>query len=298
MKTTDSRLQMLISLHKGYGLGDAVQMSAVLRHVVGARPNWLIDYQAEEGKHQVGRGIVTNTFAYGKPYPSEYYDGEVQLILYDTWKGYQDRPNTRVASCLEERLDLPWVPEYGRYQINVSDRIRRQVKLLLGDAGYVAVHYEGVSARHNKNLTEEQAYEVCCHIDRLGYIPLILDWQYKSTLREFHMLRAPSSWGGNAEAVCAVIQQCRAFVGIDSGPGKCASATDVPTLIVWTGHHPAQYHDPAPNTVHLVPRGYHSMRPICNNPGVIEWFNAHYTTRTYRADPIESIKAWLSKELS
>ena len=59
-------LNVLISLHRGYGLGDAVQMSAVLRHVVAARPEWHIDYQAEEGRHQVGRGIVDNTFAYGE----------------------------------------------------------------------------------------------------------------------------------------------------------------------------------------------------------------------------------------
>ncbi len=41
------------------------KVSAVLRHVAKYRPHWVVDYQADEGKHQVGRGIVAATFAYG-----------------------------------------------------------------------------------------------------------------------------------------------------------------------------------------------------------------------------------------
>lgn len=295
-------LHILISLHRGYGLGDAVQMSAVLQHVAKAHSNWIIDYQAEEGKHQVGRGIVANTFAYGQPYPSEHYDGEVQIVLYDKWHGYHDRPNTHVSSCLRECFDLEWNQESGRYRVNVSEEAMQLAGLLMfgkvirNPAKFVAVHYEGDTSPTKKNLTHKQADAICCEISRLGYIPIILDWRCRSPLPR-QKLWAPAAWGGNAEMVCAIISQCKAFVGIDSGPGKCASATDTPTMIVWTGHHPAPFHDPAPNTTHLVPVDYHHLEPVCNDPGVTDWFEAHYDIRQYRSYPIYEIGTWLSEVL-
>lgn len=306
-------INVLISLHRGYGLGDAVQMSAVLRHVVAARPHWRADLIAEEGRHQVGRGIVANTYAYHdpgayrQPQPTCHYDAEVQICLYDTWANWGDRPNTRVSSCLHERFDLPWLPEYARYRVQVSREAadaantllrghRRDGSMVRPDARYVAVHYEGDSSPSKKNLTHSQADEVCRTIIRLGCEPLILDWRHKSPLPH-RKLRIPQGWGGDAEMVCAVIAQCSAFVGIDSGPSKCASATDVPALVTWTGHHPAPFHDPAPNTTHLVPCGYHGLEPVCGDPGVIKFFEDNYQVQAYDGDPVGEIKAWLREVL-
>ena len=276
-------IQVLISLHKGYGLGDAVQMSAVLRHVAKVRSHWVIDYQAEEGKHQVGRGIVQNTFAYGELYPSPRYDAEVQILLFDTWANWHDRPNTRVSSALHERFGLEWKVEYGRYQVNVSDSVRRWAQDTV-PVNAVAVHYKGDSSKDKKDLSNDQAVAVCDYIGSLGCHP--------------YMLGRHIPLGFNAEVNCAIISQCRAFVGIDSGPSKCASATDTPSLVVWTGHHPAPFHDPAPNTTHLVPVGYHGLEPVCNDAGVIDWFERHYTVRMYSDhDPVPEIKRWLSEVL-
>ena len=96
---------------------------------------------------------------------------------------------------------------------------------------------------------------------------------------------------------CAVIRQCAAFVGIDSGPSKCASSTDTPALVIWTGHHPAPFHDPAENTTHLVPRGYHGLEPVCNDAGVVAWFEAHHLVRQYDRDPVVEVGAWLREVL-
>ncbi len=291
-------LNVLISLHKGYGLGDAVQVSAVLRHVVAARPNWSIDFQAEEGRHCVGRGIVANTFAYGAPYSRERYDAEVQVHLYDTWANFHDRPNTRVSSCLHERFGLPWLPEHGRYRVDVSPEATDQAAAVLHDEGRrtVAVHYAGDSSPLKKNLSHDQADRICRRVEMLGYVPVVLDWRDRSRL-PCRRLRYPAAWGGDAEMVCAVIRQCRAFVGIDSGPSKCASATDTPALVVWTGHHPAPFHDPASNTTHLVPRGYHGLEPVCDDLGVIEWFEANHTVREYRDDLVTEVGQWLTEVL-
>ena len=284
-------------------------MSAVLRHVVRARPKWRIDYQAEEGRHQVGRGIVAATFAFGRPYPSPRYDAEVEILLYDTWSNWGDRPNTRVSSCLHERFGLEWKAEFGRYQVNVSEEAASMMDAALsrvtveGTRKVVAVHYQGDSSPERKNLTHAQAVSVCRTIEKLKRVPLVMDWRGSSPVPGYcsfpslARIAMAAKWGGNAEMNCAVIRQCEAFVGIDSGPSKCASSTDVPALVVWTGHHPAPFHDPAPNTTHLVPVGYHGLEPVCNDSGVISWFERNYKVRTYVGDPVGEIESWLKEVL-
>lgn len=301
--------KILISLYKGYGLGDGIQVGAVLRHVAAARPDWSIDYQAEEGKHQVGRGIVARHFAYDQKRPDTRYDAEVQVCLYDTWANWGDRPNTRVSSCLHEVFGLPWKPEFGRYKVEVlPESVDSACALLYGwknkgaagsrvgrhlrNTPCVAVHYEGDSSPLKKNLTHAQADEICAAVEKMGYTPVVLDWRERCLL-PYYRLRVPQDWGRDAEMVCAVISQCAAFVGIDSGPSKCASATDTPALVVWTGHHPAPFHDPAPNTTHLVPEGYHGLEPVCNDQGVIRWFEANHNIARYERDPVVEVKRWL-----
>lgn len=299
-------INVLISLHKGYGLGDCVQMSAVLRHVAKYRKHWIVDYQAEEGRHQVGRGIVSNTFAYGQPYPSAHYDAEVLICLYDTWANWQDRPNTRVSSCLHEHFDLPWDAECGRYRVNVSEvallAAARLIEMVGDGRKVVGIHHKGISSKDKKDLTDAQTAEVCNYVSSLGCVPLLLDWcdcyMFLGTSIKSVKRFAPPEWGSDAEMNCAIISQCKAFVGIDSGPGKCASATNTPTIITWTGHHPAPFHDPAPNTTHLVPSGYHGLYPVCNDPGVIAWFENHHTVRQYSGCPTGGIKQWLKEVLT
>ena len=309
------KINVLVSLNRGYGLGDCVQMSAVLRHLAKHRPHWVVDYQSEEGRHCVGRGIVANTFAYGTPYPTPHYDAEVHILLYDTWANWGDRPNTRVSSCLRERFDLEWDADCGRYQVMVSEQASKMVEAMVSPRGYrhekraeiakrsVVLHYQGDSSASKKNLTHPQAEHICKEIEKLGYNPLLLDWRNVSPLPDSYHIhtvgRIPTArqWGNDAEINCAVISQCAAFVGIDSGPSKCASATDTPALVIWTGHHPAPFHDPAPNTTHLVPKGYHGLEPVCNDRGVIDWFERHYNVRYYNHDLVGEVGAWLREVL-
>lgn len=291
---------VLVSLHRGYGIGDACMVSVILQHIKKYRPWWRVDYQAEQGKHQVGRGLVANHFAYGQPYPSAKYDAEVLLCLYDKWYGFTDRPNTHVVACLKHDLDIEWDRECGRYQVQVSREAYSQASPLI-DKHSVAIHYRGDSDAKRKDLEHEQAAQVCNTVTELGFQPMIMDWRDQSPLRFSKGIstvggrRESPSWGRSVEMNCAVIEQCDAFVGIDSGPAKCASATDTPSLVVWTGHHPAQFHDPSPNTTHLVPYDYHSMLPVGRGP--MDWFDANYQVRTYNQDPLPEIHRWLSEVL-
>lgn len=305
---SEAPVNMLVSLYPGYGMGDAVQLSSVLRHLRKHRPHWRVDYQAPEGQHQAGRGLVANHFATGTPYPSDHYDREVQVVLFDTWANWGDRPNTRVSSTLHERFGLEWDRECGRYHVEVSESAAAMASVLTcQDHGLVkgknyrrvAIHYQGDSSPDKKNLTHDQALVLCRQVERLGYTPMLLDWRGQSPLPSRHHVLTvggksfSEKWGGNIEMNCAVISQCAAFVGIDSGPSKCASATDTPALVIWTGHHPAPFHDPAPNTTHLCPRGYHGLYPVCDSPSVIAWFERHYAVRHYEGDPVREACLWL-----
>ena len=263
---------------------DAVQMSAVLRHVAKYRQHWRVDFQAEPGRHVVGRGIVDNTFAYGEPYPSPHYDAEVQILLYDTLAGWTDRPNTRVSQCLHDRFGLPWDAALGRYQVEVSHDARHRATEYLfqrtGGCRTVAIHTQGDTAKHLKDLTDAQAMGICRTVRDLKRVPLVL-----------------GCMSGDAEVNCAVISQCEAFVGIDSGPSKCASATETPTLVVWTKHHPAKFHDPAPNTTHLVPLDFNDFETVRGDAGIMTWFKAHYKVMGYQNDPVPVIEKWLKEIL-
>lgn len=291
-------MRVLVSLYKGYGLGDAVQMSAVLRHLKKHRPDWRIDFQAESGRESVGRGHVSNVFCYGEPYPSAHYDLETQIILYDTFANWHDRPNTRVTSCLHERFGIEWDPECARYRIVIRPEVKELVRSKLGTERYVAIHYSGVSAKHKKDLSIKQATEICEYAKKLGFTPLILDWfldPLSITYGGVRKLGLESLLGRSVEVNCAVITECKAFIGIDSGPSKCASATETPALVIWTGHHPAPFHDPAPNTTHLVPVAYNGLEPVCGDKGVIAWFEANHEVQTYDSDLVQGVKHWLQQ---
>ena len=301
-------IHVLIKLYPGYGLGDAVQMTAVLRHVRKHLPNWIVDYVADKGKHSAAIGLVRNAVSYEDALPAKEYDREVEIKLYDTFAAWKDRPNTRVTSCLHERFGLGWDPECGRYQINIQPDALNAAKDFLASTvarnRIVAVQYQGDSSRELKNLSHVEAAQICTWILNLGRTPLLMDWRNISPIPDGReicttgRLSMSDTWGRDAQMNTAIISQCEAYVGIDSGPGKCATATETPTLIVWTGHHPALFHDPAPNTTHLVPAGHRDNPILRGNMHVAEWFEAHYHWRTYdECCPIGEVKNWLKEVL-
>lgn len=274
-------LNVLISLYPGYGLGDAVQVSAVLRHVQRYRPEWKVYFQAEPGRETVGVGIAHRVLVY-KDLVDVHFDAEVQIVLYDTPTNWEDRPNTRVTSCLHERFGIEWDRELARYQVQHEPCVMIPVRS-------VAVHYQGDSAPDRKNLSQLQARSVCTWVQSFGYHPLILDWRSDPLSITFGGVKkmVPTLSGRSAADVCSAISACAAYVGIDSGPSKCASATETPALVVWTKHNPAHFHDPAPNTTHLVPE----------DTVLGKFFEANYSVRRYESDPVPEVCKWLTETL-
>ncbi len=312
-------VHVLVKLSSGYGLGDAVQMTAVMRHLSAARPHWIIDYQADKGREVAMIGLVRNVFAYGEPMPSASYDRIVDLHLYDAYAAWTDRPNTRVTQCLHERFGLEWKREFADYKIKVQAyeyhqaedwlftlRPAKATDFLANTKQFkiVAIHYQGDSSQSQKNLTHEQAQEICQAVLALGRVPLLLDWRNASpltdqkTIHTTGRLATSLEWGRDAQMNAAIISQCEAFIGIDSGPGKCASATSTPTLICWTWHHPALFHDPCPNTAHLIPADHRQNPLLQGNREVADWFEANYAWRTYcQGSLIQEVNHWLEMVL-
>lgn len=313
-------IHVLIRIKPGYGLGDNVQFTSVIRHLRKYRPNWIIDFVSD--KPHAATGLVRNAVGYNDPLPSTNYDREIDVHLLDTFMAFPNKPNTRVTSCLHERFGMEWDAECGQYEINIAEKTMLAASNFLGmmtakkfsvmnrmmvKGGFpiVGIQYEGDSSQDKKNLTKHQAAEICDCVLSHDRIPLLLDWRNKSELPDgkyIHTtgrLSVSDEWGRDAQMNAAIISQCEAFVGIDSGPGKCASATETPTLICWTGHHPALFHDPAPNTTHLVPANHREMDLLRGNAAVADWFEANYFWWTYRdnMDLVRSVKAWIGEVL-
>jgi hypothetical protein len=295
----EKSVKIFLRTSHGFGLGDSVQFSIVLKHLARYRPHWIIDVFAPRGIHSALNSLcnaVTHEWE-----PIQLYDKIIDLALSEDFGGYTDRPDTKMAYVMQQKFGLPYDADLGRYECRASqpamNRAGRWLARLPGKA--VIVHYEGSSSPHRKNLALWQADEICDVIRRMDRIPVLFDFKMQSPLVDQKTVFRPDVgkddlWGsfgnGDAEMMSALIRQAEAFIGVDSGPGKIASATETPTLICWTINHPKHYHDPAPNTTHLMPDA------AWDTAG--EYF-ANYLAFSYSNsyDLVNSVVQWLGETL-
>ena len=285
---------MKVLLKFPHGLGDAVQLTVVLRHLIKHHPDWVVDVFCRRGKETALRNLCNRAWHDQETRPSETeYDKVFDLHWWENYNNYGDRPNTKVTNCLEEVFKLPYTPDLGRYTINVADEAYAAAAHYLDTIGVktvfagpraaVCIHYQGNTSPAKKNLEGFQVKAFCEVLIGRGLTPIILDWDKRTDLADNRRIFCPDvendlwqhTGTGDAGRIAALISQCVLMVGIDSGPGKVAAATETPTLIVWRGHHPIQFADPAPNVLHLVPNNYREM-----SPGGSEAFG-NYFVRNY-----------------
>lgn len=294
-----------VLLKFSHGLGDVVQSSVVLKHLAKYRPNWHVDFHCGRGKHTAVVGLCRAVYHDGEPEPHGPYDSIIDLGFWENYNRYPDRPNSKITNCLHEVFGLSYDESLGRYSVTVREQTRAKAiayfesigatKQANGRYDVFLLHYEGNTSQNRKNLNVHQASAMCSCARDLGLIPVILDWDKRSPLPDQETIfnpgvkgpdEAPDLWGnfgsGDAETITALIEQACIYIGVDSGPGKCASATDTPSLICWKQLHPMQFHDPAPNTWHLIPSDWEGMPP-CEHGDVREYFRNHYQFFTYQA---------------
>lgn len=307
----------------GHGLGDVVQSTVVLKHLQVYRPDWEVHYRCGIGKHTAVRGLCARVFHDKEEYPKGPYDTKITPGWFENYCRYHGKPNSKITNCLTEVFGIPYDASLGRYQIAVGDEAKARTAAYLESIGakrrsdgrfnVVVAHYEGNTSPHKKNLRHWQMQSLLELAILAGRIPVILDWDDRSKLPDNRRIFRPPTgpgdiWGGfgsgDAESIAALIGHAEAYLGIDSGPGKVASATDTPTLIHWTGHHPIQFHDPAPNTTHLLPAGHRHMPPLeGKQEPIAEYFEKAYLFRTYHGDPeqnhdlVSESRKWLGEVL-
>ena len=273
---------ILLRITSGTGLGDLMGFTIVLRHLAKYRPQWTLFVQSP--KHGIFDGLCERHIGEHVRRPFGFdlgIDETIDIGLRESVHNWDDRPNTKAVACLHDVFGLPYDPELGRYVIT-----RSQTKLPMPDC--VTVHYKGHSYPENKNLTDEQYADINQFVRTFlnaGFWCCLLGDNSKN--QSFHV--------EDTKGLASHIADSRAFVGIDSGPGKVASATDTPTLICWTGHHPLWCHDPSPNTEHLVPE----WKSFGMTNRQEAYFAKTYRSRTYSPGGlVEGVKQWLRETLT
>ncbi|MGE0609280.1 MAG: FkbM family methyltransferase [Pirellulales bacterium] len=286
-----------------HGLGDAVQFTVVLRHLQQLRPGWTIDIQARPGAHTLFDGLARASFSLDATLDLGRYDSVQDIPWPEPQTIYPNSPSTKAERSLRETFGIVPNERLCRYQVRPSaaagQRARQYLSRVTGEQPDAAgrfpvavIHYQGNSARRHKNLDERTVAALLPELVRGGVMPLLLDFDGRSGLLGQHTqagainaARDDALWPrrgqGDGAVLAALIAQARLFVGIDSGPGHIAGATDTPSIIVWRRHHPLHFYGLSPRVVHLLPddcgkylRGDQSA--------AAHYFAARYHARTYR----------------
>lgn len=195
-----------------HGLGDAVQFTAVLRHMRHLHPEVTIDVRSKVGAHTCFRGLADRTFAYNQPGGDQpimaNYDDVRTVYFYEPEETYSDSPATKVERCLKEMLGVRPIPELNYYSVHPYDHERalatEYLESICGrssadDADFaekksassssaqsassadrfpvVLIHYQGNSARAWKNTEEDIAADVIHAVMEAGRVPVVLDFE-------------------------------------------------------------------------------------------------------------------------
>lgn len=295
-----------------HGLGDAIQFTAVLKHLRHYHPDWELEVASLRGKHSAFHGLCQQSVLLDDPRPVEAACDRVDRLDWDESRIADGRwPNTKVTRCLQEIYRLTPIPELCRYAVQIGDEARTAARSYLEsvcgppdvDGRYraVLIHYEGNTSGDKKNLPLDAIRDVCREILQRQHVPVILDWDRRSPLPDDRRIFCPGAdhplWGehrtGDAERLAALIDSARLMLGIDSGPLHVAGATTTPTLGVWTHHHPLNFFDLAANVTHLVPPEHGRL---VRSAAALDYFQkayAHAVYRDLRSDLVAQVAARL-----
>ena len=304
---TASTPTMIVLITFRHGLGDAVQLTIILKHLKKYRPNWIVDVAALVGKHSALRGLCRKVYVLEKEsVPCCAYQQRFNVEWHECHTAYPDSPSTKAESCLREEFGITPDPELCRYTIEVSDEARTLARAYLenicagksqhrkspsrnGRFPVVLIHFEGNTSCDHKNIPSPIVARLCEDVIEDGYVPIILDWDYRNALADGVRIHCPDQkhplWHGmgtgDAESLAALIDLSSLMIGVDSGPLHVAGATSTPTLGVWTRHHPIHYFSLSENVLHLVPHNHAEFIRGDRQLGE-RYFSAHYRSQTYR----------------
>jgi hypothetical protein len=149
---TSTRKVLLTFRH---GLGDAVQLTIVLKHLRQYRPEWHVDVAALVGKHSAYHGLCRNVAVLdGQPTPTVGYDEVFALDWHECRAAHADYPSTKPARCLSEVFGLTPTAALFRYEVQRGERATQLAHRYLqaicrrgpdadGRFPAVLIHYQG-----------------------------------------------------------------------------------------------------------------------------------------------------------
>lgn len=284
---------MNILLRFRHGLGDCIQFTSVLRHLREYREE--INYFVECGadKFPLFEGLAQQFQKEGKVK----FKKTIDIHWHENRENASHWPSSKVEKCLREVFGMTPDTELLRYQVNVPDSYLKRAESYLQGVRPFFIHYEGNTSSDKKNLNQDVIVGTCLYAKKLGYTPILFDWDRRSPLPRYGLVTCPDAshllWDGTGTgngmmiaALLKVAEKTGAFLAIDSGPGHIAPVCDIQTLVVWPGHHPINYYCPSPNVRHLV---LHGMRSSHN-----QYFQDNYDHQYIsRGEMLPSIVEWL-----
>ncbi|WP_010585586.1 glycosyltransferase [Schlesneria paludicola] len=244
-----------------HGLGDCVQFTVVVQHLLKWHPDWMIDLQfVDAGKGSLFQGFERVRVIARDEDRKPHYDEQYVLDWWEADSVESDAvPATKAEQCLRRIFGIEPEPDLCGYSFPGKSNTSKQVEeYLQGIAGgrleggrfpVVVLHYQGNSSPDQKNLTHDVAARLCAKVVALGYVPVILDWDHRSPLPDDASIHCPTSrhpiWQGlgtgDAATIAQLIEASTLFIGIDSGPQKVAATTTTPMICVWRQMHPVHY---------------------------------------------------------
>lgn len=277
-----------------HGLGDAVQLTIVLKHIQQQRKNWIVDVESLTGKHSCFHGLCRTSYRTKRDKINNNYDKVFEVRWLDpNSTPLFDCPATKVTKSLIEEFSLTPDPKLFNYHIAIQNKnkllAQNYINSLPNNKGFVAIHYQGNTSRSNKNIPEHIIKNVAQNIIRLNYSVVILDWDARSNLSNSKTIFRPGKkeplWDntgtGDAGTIAAIIEKAALFIGIDSGPLHVAGSTSTSSIGVWIKHHPIHYFDLANNVKHLVPQNANNFIRSNNNTKTKNYFEQTYRHQYY-----------------
>lgn len=255
-----------------HGIGDCVYLAIQLE--LYRRRGYRFDLHCHPHREPIFRtisGVNIVREDLGFPRHSWSRSSPLECVRYD---------NHFMANKAAVNISKPPLPDIGPLDVNLWNEMVN-VRLPILDAvsiddrarvsGWISdlprpivlLHTNGVSLKGAKNMDPSSAIEALRFIlENTDGSVVLMDWhgdgpraagfRIRHLRDDFGMVTIPE--------LVALYEQSDLLIGIDSGPAHLARFTDIPTLVVWRGHHPATFSMPKDNHVHLVPR--HQFREI------------------------------------
>jgi SAM-dependent methyltransferase len=223
---------------------------------------------------------------------SRQFDKIIPIKWFESDRCYQGLPSGKVTRCLLEELSIEPDESLFHYQINPQPNHVRAAKNYLEklppSKGVVLIHYQGTSSADKKNLSHEDIREICRYLIRYEYLPVILDWDYRSPLPDQRTIFCPDKnqpmWGatgtGCLATLTSLISQARLFIGVDSGPLHAAGATQTPAIGVWTKNHPVHFYELS-HVKHILPKDHRRYIRHRDRALAEEYFQSRYRHAVY-----------------